>query len=77
MPAVFDRCVKGLMADPKFKPKTKGQSKKDAAYAVCTSKFKKKYGKNPQEASTAGMANTILEHEIMVELVRKSYGKNS
>lgn len=36
MPEKLERCVKQLMADPKFKPKKKGQSKRSAAYAVCT-----------------------------------------
>lgn len=47
MPAEFDRCVRNLMNDPDFKPREKGQSKKDAAYAVCTASYKKKYGKSP------------------------------
>jgi hypothetical protein len=51
MPAEFDRCVKSLMHDPKFKPRKKGQTKESAAYAVCTRAFQKRHGKNPQDAS--------------------------
>lgn len=35
-PARVDRCVESLMKDPKFKPKKPDQSKKDAAWALCT-----------------------------------------
>lgn len=77
MPAVFDRCVKHLMANPNFKPKKKGQSKRDAAYAVCTAQFKKKYGKTPQQAAKDGLANTVLNHSVMLDIVRKLYGQNS
>lgn len=31
MPEVVDKCVKALMANTDFKPKKKGDSKKDAA----------------------------------------------
>ena len=40
MPKRLDRCVKKLMADPKFKPRKAGQSKKSAAFAVCTASLK-------------------------------------
>lgn len=33
----IERCVDRLVADPKFKPKTKGESKKVAAIKVCKS----------------------------------------
>lgn len=36
MPKSVEDCVEALMGDPKFKPRKKGQSKKNAAYAVCT-----------------------------------------
>lgn len=51
MPAQFDKCVRDLMADPDFKPKKEGQSKKDAAYAVCTASYKKAHGKNPMASA--------------------------
>ena len=35
MPARVDRCVRSLMKDPNFKPKKRGQKKKDAAWALC------------------------------------------
>ena len=73
MPAKFDRCVKHLIADPKFKPKKKGQSKKDAAYAVCTARFKKKHGMTPQKAKKKGMAKVILDHLRLTQIVRKAY----
>lgn len=41
MPPKLERCVKQLLADPDFKPRKKGQSKRDAAYAVCTESLKK------------------------------------
>jgi len=47
MPKEFDDCVRALVADPDFKPRKKGQTKKDAAYAVCTSQYKKRHGKSP------------------------------
>lgn len=40
MPEVVDKCVKALMANTDFKPKKKGDSKKDAAWAVCTARHK-------------------------------------
>lgn len=40
MPKFVDDCVKALMADPKFKPKDPDQSKEDAAYAVCQTRYK-------------------------------------
>jgi predicted RNA-binding Zn-ribbon protein involved in translation (DUF1610 family) len=36
MPPKVERCVRSLMKDPNFKPKKKGQKKRDAAYALCT-----------------------------------------
>ena len=36
MPPRVERCVESLMADPNFKPKKPGQSKKDASWALCT-----------------------------------------
>ena len=41
MPASLDRCVRHLLADPNFKPKTKGQTKESAAWAVCQSTLNK------------------------------------
>lgn len=47
MPAKLERCVRKV--SKKIKPRKKGQSKKSAAYAVCTSAMKntgkKKRGK--------------------------------
>lgn len=37
--AKVDQCVKELLADPNFKPQTKGQTKESAAFAVCISKY--------------------------------------
>lgn len=52
MPAEFDRCVRGLMADPKFTPRDPKQTKKDAAFAVCTAQFKQRHGgKLPSESA--------------------------
>lgn len=45
MPERLDRCVRQLVADPDFKPREKGQSKRSAAYAVCTSALKKAAGR--------------------------------
>lgn len=73
MPAAFERCVKHLINDPKFKPRKKGQSKKDAAYAVCTARFKKKHGTTPQKAEKKGMAKVALEHLRFNRIVRKAY----
>ena len=42
MPKVLEDCVKHLMTDPNFKPRKKGQSKKSAAFAVCTASLAKK-----------------------------------
>ncbi|MBU1173050.1 MAG: hypothetical protein KKD44_26100, partial [Proteobacteria bacterium] len=42
MPAVLERCIKHLMDDPKFKPKKKDQTKKEAAWAVCVAGQNKK-----------------------------------
>lgn len=39
MPAVLERCVTKLLADPNFKPK--GGDKKSSAFAVCTASLKK------------------------------------
>jgi hypothetical protein len=75
MPKVFDRCVQHLMDNPDFKPRTKGQTKKDAAYAVCSKVFIKKYGMTPREAKKRGMANVVLEHERALNVVRKLYGQ--
>ena len=44
MPAEVERCVKKLMADPKFKPKD-GKTKKESAFAVCQSAQKKQKAK--------------------------------
>lgn len=41
MPARLEKCVRHLVADPDFKPRVKGQSKRSAAYAVCTATMKK------------------------------------
>lgn len=40
MPKFVDDCVKALMADPKFKPKDPSQTKEDAAWAVCQTRYK-------------------------------------
>lgn len=37
--AVVDRCVKKLLADPKFKPRA-GRTKKQSAVAVCVASIK-------------------------------------
>ncbi|MFB6089351.1 MAG: HK97 family phage prohead protease [Candidatus Aenigmatarchaeota archaeon] len=42
MPEWVDRCVDKLMADPDFKPRKKDQTKRQAAWAVCTAQYKKK-----------------------------------
>lgn len=39
MPEKVERCVRHLMADPKFKPRKAGQSKRSAAWAVCTTQI--------------------------------------
>lgn len=41
-PEVVERCVKKLMADPKFKPRDPKQTKREAAWAVCTAQHEKK-----------------------------------
>jgi hypothetical protein len=51
MPAIFDKCVRDLMADPKFTPKDPNQTKKDAAYAVCTAQYKKNHGGTSPQAA--------------------------
>lgn len=52
MPEEFEKCVRGLMNDPKFKPQNEGESKKDAAYAICVAQYKKRHGgKSPLEKS--------------------------
>lgn len=51
MPAEFDKCVRGMMSNPDFKPK-EGKSKKDSAYAICTTQYQKRHkGKNPTSAA--------------------------
>lgn len=40
-PPKVEACVRRLVADPNFKPKTKGQSKESAAWAVCQSTLNK------------------------------------
>ena len=53
MPAEFDKCVRGMMSDPDFKAKD-GKSKKDGAFAVCTTMYKKRHGgQSPMSASFA------------------------
>ena len=48
--AKVESCVSDLMADPKFKPRKKGQTKKSAAVAVCVSSIKNdKKSKDYQE----------------------------
>lgn len=37
----IEKCVSDLMADPKFKPKKKGETKKTAAIKVCKSTITK------------------------------------
>ncbi len=66
-PAKLDRCVAHLLADPNFKPKVKGQTKEQAAWAVCQSslakvieniqeavKILKDFEDNDEETSTEG-----------------------
>lgn len=61
MPAEFDRCVRGMMADPEFKPKDPKQTKKSAAFAVCTAAFKERHGgKLPSESSNASIDDLTL-----------------
>jgi len=38
--AQIEKCVNGMMADPKFKPQ-KGRTKKEAAIAICKSSITK------------------------------------
>lgn len=35
MPEALDRCVEALLSDPDFQPED-GQSREEAAYAICT-----------------------------------------
>jgi len=37
----IEKCVSDLMADPEFKPKNKGETKKQAAIKVCKSTITK------------------------------------
>jgi len=46
MPKEFDECVRRVENDPDLKPR-KGQSKRDAAYAICVAQYKKRHGKSP------------------------------
>lgn len=40
-PPKLEACVRHLLADPNFKPKTKGQTKESAAWAVCQGSLNK------------------------------------
>jgi len=53
MPPKLERCVDKLVADPNFKPKKKGQSKRSAAYAVCTESLKKERKSIPMRITKA------------------------
>lgn len=60
MPAKLDRCVKKLMADPKFKPRKEGQTKRSAAFAVCNAQLKN------------SSAVEMLAHLELVEVLKKA-----
>jgi oxalate decarboxylase/phosphoglucose isomerase-like protein (cupin superfamily) len=67
MPAEFDKCVRALVADPDFKPQNKKQNKRDAAYAVCVSQYKKRHeGKSP-------FADANMENMSLSELMEKDH----
>lgn len=61
MPAEFDKCVRGMMKDPDFKPE-EGKDKKSSAFAICTSQYKKRHG--GQSPTMASIENMSLE-ELM------------
>jgi len=61
MPPRVERCVKSLMADPKFKAKKPGQSKKDAAWALCTWLD----GQGKLKATTDGVKITMDKAELL------------
>jgi hypothetical protein len=73
MPAEFDKCVRALVADPNFKPEGK-QSKRDAAYAVCVSQYKKRHeGKSPfaqSNINNMGLNDLVqLDEELRLALI--------
>ncbi len=63
MPAEFDRCVRALMDDPDFKPRDPNQTKKDAAYAVCTAQYKKRHGGKLPQDDAAYTDSAVMKKE--------------
>lgn len=80
MPEIVEKCVKALMADPKFKAKNKDDSKKDAAWAVCTARHKE--GKLTEQNFDAEMKvlfsdiKTYLKFDEDITSVAEQLGQN-
>lgn len=72
MPAEYDKCVKGIMGNPDFKPQ-KGRTKKQAAHAICTKRFMKKHGVSPaayeKKRATSSVAGSLNFYRLL-KLVR-------
>jgi len=67
IPAIVDRCVEEKLADPDFKPKKEGQSKEDAAWALCTWLYSEGY---LEESVMKSDRSASLPFRVTVPIVR-------
>jgi len=65
VPPRVERCVESLLKDPNFKPKKPGQSKKDAAWALCTWLDQRGYLKDSQQDGVRVVV--MSDSEIILE----------
>lgn len=63
MPATLDRCVSQLTGNPKFRPRRKGQTKQQAAHAVCKTSLGVKASEEFDES----------KHQKDIDLIEKHY----
>lgn len=66
MPKLLDQCVIKLISNPKFYPRQEGQSKEEAAYAVCNYTLKK----------SGELSYVASAHEGFLQAVEESVTKN-